>query len=44
LGNIFAENGVSVVGLNSLNYFWKERTPEEAAKGLERILRHYLAL
>jgi type IV secretory pathway VirJ component len=44
LGNVFAENGVSVVGLNSLSYFWKERTPEEAAKDLERILRHYLAL
>jgi type IV secretory pathway VirJ component len=44
LGNILAENGVSVVGLNSLNYFWKERTPEEAAKDLERILRYYLAL
>ena len=44
LGNFFAENGVSVVGLNSLNYFWKGRTPEEAAKDLERILRHYLAL
>jgi len=44
LGNVLAENGVSVVGLNSLTYFWKERTPEEAAKDLERILRHYLAL
>jgi len=44
LGNVFAEKGVSVVGFNSLNYFWKERTPEEAAKDLERILRHYLAL
>ena len=44
LGNIFAENGVAVAGLNSLNYFWKDRTPEESAKDLERILRHYLAL
>jgi type IV secretory pathway VirJ component len=44
LGNILAEDGVAVVGLNSLNYFWKERTPEEAAKDLERILRYYLAL
>lgn len=44
LGNIFADNGVAVVGLNSLNYFWKERTPEEASKDLERILWHYLSL
>ena len=44
IGNILAENGVAVVGLNSLTYFWKERTPEEAAKDLERILKHYLAL
>jgi type IV secretory pathway VirJ component len=43
LGNTLASQGVSVVGLNSLKYFWTRRTPEEAAKDLERILRHYLA-
>jgi type IV secretory pathway VirJ component len=32
------------VGLNSLQYFWKARTPDGASQDLERILRHYLAL
>jgi len=32
-----------VVGLNSLQYFWSERTPEGAAADLQRIARHYLA-
>ena len=43
LGGTLASQGVSVVGLNSLRYFWTHRTPEEAARDLERILRHYLA-
>jgi type IV secretory pathway VirJ component len=32
-----------VVGFNSLQYFWTPRTPDGAAKDLERILQHYLA-
>ncbi len=35
--------GIPVVGWNSLQYFWKAKPPEVAAKDLERILRHYLA-
>ena len=31
------------MGLNSLKYFWKQRTPEEAARDVARILRHYLS-
>lgn len=42
LGNTLASRGVSVVGLNSLKYFWTPRTPDGAAKDLERILRYYL--
>ncbi|MHB8909822.1 MAG: AcvB/VirJ family lysyl-phosphatidylglycerol hydrolase [Syntrophales bacterium] len=37
-----SEEGVSVVGLNALQYFWKPRTPEGTAHDLERIIRHYL--
>jgi type IV secretory pathway VirJ component len=36
--------GIPVVGWNSLQYFWKRKPPEVAAKDLERILRHYLAV
>lgn len=42
IGNTLAENRISVVGLNSLQYFWKRRSPEDAAHDLERILKHYL--
>jgi len=38
-----AANGVPTVGLNSLKYFWTERTPEETARDVARLLRHYLA-
>jgi type IV secretory pathway VirJ component len=36
-----SESGISVVGLDSLRYFWTERTPEGFALDLERIARHY---
>jgi len=39
-----AAYGVPVVGVNSLKYFWTNRTPEQTAKDLERIIRHYAAL
>jgi len=38
-----AAQGVPTVGLNSLKYFWTERTPDETARDVERVLRHYLA-
>jgi type IV secretory pathway VirJ component len=38
-----ADNSVSVVGLNSLKYFWKARTPDEVATDVARLLRHYLS-
>jgi type IV secretory pathway VirJ component len=42
VAKILADRGVPVVGLNSLQYFWKPRTPEGAAADLARILRTYL--
>jgi type IV secretory pathway VirJ component len=44
LGHSLAAKGISVVGLNSLQYFWKRRSPAEAGKDLERILNHYFFL
>jgi type IV secretory pathway VirJ component len=38
-----AADGVPTVGLNSLKYFWAERTPEAAATDVSRVIRHYLA-
>jgi type IV secretory pathway VirJ component len=40
---VLAEHGIAVVGVDSLRYFWKERTPESTAADIDRILRHYLA-
>ena len=38
-----AASGVPTVGLNSLKYFWTERSPAETAKDVARIMRHYLS-
>ncbi|MFL5345101.1 MAG: virulence factor family protein [Hyalangium sp.] len=35
--------GLSVVGLDSLRYFWKRRTPEDTARDVARAVTHYLA-
>ncbi|WP_224369127.1 AcvB/VirJ family lysyl-phosphatidylglycerol hydrolase [Hyalangium versicolor] len=35
--------GLSVVGWDSLRYFWKKRTPEDTARDVARALTHYLA-
>jgi type IV secretory pathway VirJ component len=42
IANTLSHKGVPVVGLNSLQYFWKRRTPEESSRDLERIISHYL--
>ena len=39
-----ARRGIPVVGVNSLKYFWTGRTPEQTARDLGRIIRHYCAL
>ncbi len=33
--------GVSVVGWDSLRYFWTARTPDAAARDLQRVIEHY---
>jgi type IV secretory pathway VirJ component len=43
LATRLAASGVPTVGLNSLKYFWTERTPESTARDVARVLRHYLA-
>jgi type IV secretory pathway VirJ component len=43
LARTFADSGVAVVGWNSLQYFWRARTPDEASSDLETILRYYLS-
>lgn len=38
------KQGVSVVGWDSLRYFWSEKTPARTAHDLARVLRRYAAL
>ena len=35
------KNGIAVVGLNSLQYFWTKKNPDIAGKDLTRILNYY---
>lgn len=35
--------GIPVVGVDSLRYFWTPRTPESAAADADRIIRYYLS-
>jgi type IV secretory pathway VirJ component len=36
-----ANRGIPVAGLDSLHYFWRGRTPDEAATDVSRIIEHY---
>jgi type IV secretory pathway VirJ component len=43
ISGILAEHGIPTVGVDSLRYFWEEKTPEQVADDLAAILRHYRA-
>jgi type IV secretory pathway VirJ component len=43
LAAALAAKGLPVVGLDSLAYFWKRRTPESFAADLGRIIEHHAA-
>jgi len=38
---VFAAQGISAVGLDSLSYFWKQRTPAETAAAITGIIQWY---
>jgi len=42
IGNELVKSGLPVVGFNTLQYFWKKRTPEESSQDLQRVLVHFL--
>jgi type IV secretory pathway VirJ component len=41
IGEYFAAHGTPTVGVDSLRYFWRRKTPEIVAVDLARIIRHY---
>jgi type IV secretory pathway VirJ component len=44
IGEVLSQRGMPVVGVDSLRYFWHEKTPEEIASDLSQIIRHYGAV
>ena len=44
LAETLARQGIPVVAVNTLHYFWSRRTQEGAADDFARILTHYLAV
>jgi len=43
IARVLADNGMPVVGLNALQYFWTKRTPEAASRDLQAIITTYSA-
>jgi type IV secretory pathway VirJ component len=41
LAGVLANDGMPVVGVDTLNYYWHEKTPEQSAEDLARVIRHY---
>jgi type IV secretory pathway VirJ component len=41
ISKVLADNGMPVVGLNALEYFWTRRTPETASRDLQTIVQRY---
>lgn len=43
VANQLATRGIPTIGLDSLSYFWQERSPDETARAVSATLNHYLA-
>lgn len=43
LAAALARQGMPVIGLDSLRYFWTKRTPESTAADVDRLLHYYLS-
>ncbi|MET0744742.1 MAG: AcvB/VirJ family lysyl-phosphatidylglycerol hydrolase [Microvirga sp.] len=41
IAETLSQNGMSVVGIDSLRYFWKRKTPDQIAADIERIIATY---
>ena len=41
IADFLQQSGVSVVGLDSLRYFWSEKSPDQLAKALEQVLEQH---
>jgi type IV secretory pathway VirJ component len=43
IANTLSKNGVPVIGLDSLRYFWDARTPASSSADIARLIRFYMA-
>jgi type IV secretory pathway VirJ component len=43
IANVLADSGIAVVALDTRSYLWQRRTPDETARDVARIARHYVA-
>ncbi|HWW19533.1 MAG TPA: AcvB/VirJ family lysyl-phosphatidylglycerol hydrolase [Steroidobacteraceae bacterium] len=41
LADILASKGMSVIGVDVLRYYWKDKSPDVAARDLTRMIRYY---
>jgi len=41
IGEYLSDHGVSVVGIDSLRYFWSEKSPQEVASDLADLIEHF---
>jgi len=41
LAGVLANDGMPVVGVDTLNYYWHDKTPELSAQDLARVIRYY---
>src|SRR3546814_1194406 len=41
IGGILRKEGVPVIGIDSLRYFWNEKTPDDLARTLARVIDRY---
>ena len=44
IGELLAQKGMPVIGVDSLRYFWHEKGAAEIASDLSQIIRHYSAV
>lgn len=43
IGERLSKNGISVIGLDTLRYFWSKKDPQMIANDIDRIARYYRA-
>jgi type IV secretory pathway VirJ component len=44
IAQLLSENGIAVIGLNSLKYFWQAHTPDETSRDILRIVQYYMSV